>query len=86
MRFGAMNRPKLIVFDLDDTLCDTSAAREAGSLHVEIIKLFPGVTDLLEMIHRRGIHTVIVSTGDHDLQERKMEMLSDSGILWMRYI
>jgi len=70
-----MNRIQLVIFDLDDTLCDTSGQIEPAEQGVDRIKLFPGVTDLIEGIRRRGARAVVVSTGDRRLQESKIEFL-----------
>jgi FMN phosphatase YigB (HAD superfamily) len=70
-----MNRLKLVIFDLDDTLCDTSRQLTSRRPEMERIELFSGVPSLLKTIRARGIHTAIVSTGDVKSQEAKLRRL-----------
>jgi FMN phosphatase YigB (HAD superfamily) len=70
-----MNPLKLVIFDLDDTLLDTSGQLDALHTGSEQIVLFPGVSDLLKDIRAKGIFSAIVSTGDQFLQKKKMLIL-----------
>lgn len=70
-----MNRLRLAIFDLDDTLFDTSGQLDETCEGIENISLFPHVGDLLREIRSKGVSAAIVSTGDHLFQEKKVEIL-----------
>jgi HAD superfamily hydrolase (TIGR01662 family) len=66
---------KLVIFDLDDTLCDTSGNFESTDGKVEELALFPAVEDLLIELRSQDVQAAIVSTGERTLQERKVAIL-----------
>ena len=70
-----MKRLKLAVFDLDDTLFDTSGQLDESYERIEDITLFPLVTELLQKIRSQGVNLAIVSTGNHLIQDKKVEVL-----------
>jgi FMN phosphatase YigB (HAD superfamily) len=81
-----MNRLKLVIFDLDDTLFDSTGQLGSPGNNIENIRLFPGVTGLLEGIRARGIRAVVVSTGDPAIQELKVQVLGLRNLLDAVYI
>jgi FMN phosphatase YigB (HAD superfamily) len=70
-----MNPLKLVIFDLDDTLCDTSGQIQSASQSLGHVQLFAGVPELLADLRAKGLHTAIVSTGDPLVQEEKIAFL-----------
>ncbi len=65
-----LDNPRVIVFDLDDTLFDSSRDdRGDGELN---IKPFDGVVDLLNGLHDKKI---LVTRGDEAYQNKKIDLL-----------
>lgn len=65
---------KLVIFDLDDTLFDTTGMSSCG-ISVDAITAFPGTLDLLTALKEKGIISALVSFGGLAFQEKKMEVL-----------
>jgi FMN phosphatase YigB (HAD superfamily) len=70
-----MNRLKLVIFDLDDTLFDSSGQLKPPDVGIESIRLFAGVPETLRDLRAQGFSLAIVSTGDGTLQEKKIQIL-----------
>lgn len=70
-----MSRLKLVVFDLDDTLFDTSGQLDETYKAIDQIVLFPGAEQLLKHLHSRGVNTAIVSVGNRHIQLKKIRIL-----------
>jgi FMN phosphatase YigB (HAD superfamily) len=64
--------PTLMLFDLDDTLCDTTGQLAGSYEHLETLTLFPGVADFLSKIKCRK---VLVTQGDTSIQNKKIDIL-----------
>jgi FMN phosphatase YigB (HAD superfamily) len=70
-----MRRLKLVIFDLDDTLFDTSGQLDETYQGIGQIVVFPGVESLLKHLVSKGVFTAIVSTGNRFTQIKKIEIL-----------
>jgi HAD superfamily hydrolase (TIGR01662 family) len=70
-----MTPPALVIFDLDDTLFDTTGQLDSTASGLDRITLFPAVRGLLTHLRSQGIRATIVTTGDEALQQRKVEIL-----------
>lgn len=63
---------KLVIYDLDDTLFDTTGQLYNGNRRIETISLFKGVIELLD---RENVINVLVTAGDMEIQYRKIGAL-----------
>lgn len=63
---------KVIIFDLDDTLYDTSSRLDAVTPNYAEMKLFEGGRDILEKIKSKKI---LLTHGDEAIQNRKIDIL-----------
>lgn len=70
-----MTAPSLVIFDLDDTLFDTTGQLDSTYSRLESITPFPAVGALLEHLRSRSIRATIVTTGDELIQQRKIDIL-----------
>lgn len=66
---------KLIIFDLDDTIFDTTGQLNGSYEKLESIKIFPEMLKMLKNLKDRGIILGLVSTGNKNIQKRKIEIL-----------
>lgn len=66
---------KLIIFDLDDTIFDTTGQLDGSYKNLESIKIFLGMLKILKNLKRRGFILGLVSTGNKNIQRRKIEIL-----------
>lgn len=66
---------KVFIFDLDDTLFDTTNQLDITYKNLEKIIIFDGVIDLLEKIKRKGHDLYLVSCGDVSIQKKKIAVL-----------
>lgn len=66
---------KLIIFDLDDTIFDTTGQLNGSYENLESIKIFPGMKKVLNNLKEKGVILSLVSTGNCDIQKRKIEIL-----------
>jgi len=63
---------KLCIFDLDDTLYDTSNRLDRVTPNFETMKLYPGA---LEVLSDASVPKILVTYGNTDLQNKKIETL-----------
>ncbi len=63
---------KLAIFDLDDTLFDTTGTLDATYKNLPYIALFPGMKHLLKHMH---CPKTLVTKGGPDLQNKKIDIL-----------
>lgn len=73
---------KLVIFDLDDTLFDTTGQLRDSHAGLDSITPFPGTFPLLMALKDRGIPMVLVSSfksslgqGDENIQNKKIDLL-----------
>lgn len=73
---------KLVIFDLDDTLFDTTGQLRDSHNGLDSITPFPGTIPLLTAIKEKEIPMVLVSsfksslgTGDENVQNKKIDLL-----------
>jgi|SRR3989344_4197783 len=63
---------KTIIFDLDDTLYDTSGRLDDATPNFEGMKLLPGVREILEQIKAKKI---LLTHGSEAIQNKKIDTL-----------
>lgn len=66
---------KLVIFDLDDTLFDTTGQLAGSYEKLESITPFEHTVPILEKLRDRKIPIVLVTTGDEAIQRKKLDLL-----------
>ncbi len=67
---------KIVIFDLDDTLFDTTRQLNNSYDNLDFITLFPGVIHLFDVLKSNNIMMALVSTGNDEIQHKKIELLN----------
>ncbi|MEO8637976.1 MAG: HAD family hydrolase [Candidatus Taylorbacteria bacterium] len=78
-----MKSTKLYIFDLDDTLYDTSFRLDEVTPNFETMKLFP---DALEILKKKEPEKILVTHGERKRQEKKIKTLGIRGYFKEIYI
>jgi FMN phosphatase YigB (HAD superfamily) len=66
---------KLIIFDLDDTIFDTTGQLNGSYENLNLIKIFPGTIKLLKTLKNKKITLILISTGNKVIQKKKIKLL-----------
>ncbi len=66
---------KLVIFDLDDTLFDTTGQLAGSYEKLDTITPFEHTIPVLNALRAKNIRIVLVTTGDESIQRRKLELL-----------
>ncbi|MFW5853018.1 MAG: HAD family hydrolase [Patescibacteria group bacterium] len=66
---------KIVIFDLDDTLFDTSGQLDETYSGLNEIKLFPETLSVLKTLKAKGIILFLVSIGSEKIQTEKIKIL-----------
>ncbi len=66
---------KIVIFDLDDTLFDTTGQLNDSYDNLDYITLFPDVMHLLGVLKSNNIMMALVSTGNDEIQNKKIMLL-----------
>jgi FMN phosphatase YigB (HAD superfamily) len=70
---------ELIIWDLDDTLFDTTGQLRGSYELLNTISLFPGAREIFTLIPARH---ALVTKGDPDIQNRKIDILKIRNLFW----
>jgi FMN phosphatase YigB (HAD superfamily) len=70
-----MKKIELVIFDLDDTLFDTTGTLDHTYKGLPDIRLFPGVKDILKKMSSLSIPKILATRGDSQMQHKKIDIL-----------
>jgi FMN phosphatase YigB (HAD superfamily) len=65
---------KVVIFDLDDTLFDTTGQLDPTYKNIENVTLFPGVDDGLKILRQKFV-IYLTTAGSQEIQNKKIKVL-----------